>query len=260
MLSILDYLNIGVALAVVATYAYVLYSSLAIRRTLGSGLYRRQALGMGLIAVGFSGMDVANFIPYNGVLGLLGGVIFYSATLIFLYWVDSSILASRRSDPLDRDTFRWSKVRIVIWIAAVSLMVITLGTASFFTETNPGNIPDFLNLFFLVVFPLPIFLAAISGVIIIPIASRRSRDLTLRKHLQWFFLFIAIQLVLQGGIIMIFFSSDFAVANLLDGIALLIGFYPLYQSVKRLVPLYTFSLGESPPLGALTGASESIPT
>ncbi len=76
-----------------------------------------------------------------------------------------------------------------------------------------------------------------------PIAARRSGDLTLRKNLIWFFIFIAIQLVLQGGVSQ-FFNSDQTIVNLVDGVALLLGLYPLYQSTRKLMPLYKFSPNE----------------
>src|SRR3989442_4997392 len=103
MLSTLDLLSIGVVPVVVVTYAYVTYSATAIRRTMAAGLYKRQALGVGLIAFAFTANYLTNFLN-NDNLVLLGGVIFDAMALVLLYWVDSSILAARLSDPLVRDT------------------------------------------------------------------------------------------------------------------------------------------------------------
>ncbi len=234
MLSTLDLVNIGVGVTVVCSYAYVAYSTTAIRRTLAVGLYRRQALGIELIAIGFTAIYLAGFLPYTGILGFIGGGVFDTVALFLLYWVDSSILAARRSDPLVRDTLKWSGLRRIVWVVAVSDIAVTYGLAWYLSFG-----PDY-GLLFSIIFPLPIYLAAFSGAIVVPIAARRTRDLTLRKNLEWFFVFIVIQLGLQGGVSQLF-ASDVASAGLVNGVALMIGFYPLYQSGKRLVPLYRFS-------------------
>lgn len=243
MLSTLDYLNIGLTIAVVVTYGYVTYSALVIRRTLAAGLYRRHALGVGLLAVAFTGAQLGMFLPYNGITGILGGVIFYTFALVVLYWVDTSILAARGSDPLYRDTFAWSRLRYVAWGTAIATIAIVFGVTAYYLPINGASIPpSFLGLLLSVLFPLPIYVAAISGVVIIPVAARRSGDLVFRKHLRWFFLFLAIQLVLQGG------AGQFLdplSASVVDAVALLLGLYPIYQSAKRLVPLYRFSADEA---------------
>jgi hypothetical protein len=240
MLSILDTLSIVVALAVVAAYSYIAYSAVAIRRTMAGGLYRRQALGVGLIGLVFVVIYLDNYLPYDNVLGIITGLVFYAMVLVLLYWVDSSILAARRSDPLDRDTLKWSMIRWIVWVVSVSVIIATITAASYYTiGAGTFNPPDYLNLLFSILFPIPIYIAAFCGVIVIPVAARRSGDITLRKNLQWFFVFLAIQLILQGGLGQVL-SNDLTKSNLVDGFALLLGIYPLYQSAKKLIPLYRF--------------------
>ena len=248
MLSVLDLLSIGIVPVIVATYAYIAYSAVAIRRTIVTRLYRRQALGIGLVAFAFVAIYFANFLGNNDNLALLGGIIFDGMALVLLYWVDSSILAARLSDPLVRDSLNWSRLRWVLWTVSIADIIFTFGVLTYYTLlVGTLNAPDYVNLLVPIIFPLPIYIAAVSGVIVMPIAARRSKDLTLRKNLEWFFIFITIQLVVQGGVGQ-FFTSDLTTVKLLDGAALLLGLYPLYQSAKRLIPLYKFSPDETKPI------------
>ena len=252
MLSTLDYANIGVTASAVTSYMYVLNVALKVRQSLAVGQYRRHALGIGIVAIVFVADQVSNFFPAlnTGIWNYLGLATFAAFALGLLYWVDSSVLAARRSDPLYRDTFHWSKLRWVAWGASVAAFVFVIGTSLALpppssTAPPPGVQvpPEWLNLLFTVVFLLPIYTAAISGVVVIPLAARRCKDFVFRKHLEWFFLFIAIQLILAGGVGQLFQSPSgtSTISSLIDGIGLLVGLYPLYQSVKRLVPLYKFS-------------------
>ena len=241
MLSNLDLINIVTAAIVVGIYGYIIFSSLAIRRTLAGDLYRKQALGIGAVAVAFTAIYLGNFASTNDILGLVNGVIFYAASLILLYWVDTSILAARRSDPLVRDTLKWSRLRYVIWGICIFAVIFNLSIfSSFFLLGYFPSSNYLLDVYFSVFTPLPIYVAAFSGVVVMPVAALRSRDTTLRSHLEWFFAFIIIQLALQGGLSQLY-SNDIGITNLIDGIAMLIGFYPLLRSVKKLIPIYKFS-------------------
>jgi hypothetical protein len=67
-----------------------------------------------------------------------------------------------------------------------------------------------------VLFPLPIYVAAISGAVVMPIAARRLEDPTLHKNLEWFFLFVATQPVLQGFFAQALADPSTPLANLVD--------------------------------------------
>src|SRR5215470_5029885 len=163
MLSGLDYANIVMLIGVTAAYVYVTYSALAIRNTLALGVYRGQALGIGSLALAFAAIDILNFFPVGGVLGFIQGIFFYSVSLLLLYWVDSSISAARRSDPLGRDTLGWSKVRIVVWSVSLVTIFFTIGSFAYFSQAGVTQPSDLLNAVFAVLFQLPIFLAASCG-------------------------------------------------------------------------------------------------
>jgi hypothetical protein len=250
MLSTLDYVNVAVTLAVVASYGYVFYAAMLVRRTLAVGLYRRHAFGIGLLAAVFAFDQVSNFLPTDGVWGLIGLVGFAVFALGLLYWVDSSILAARRSDPLYRDTLHWSGLRKVIWAVSVGALVfVFLASIALPPSFGDGSTPTggpmlWFTVAFSVLFFFPIYSAAVSGVVVMPIAARRCKDLVFRSHLEWLFLFIAIQLVAAGVIGQVIqspFGNSDPLAWLVDGLGLLVGLFPLYRSVKRLVPLYRFA-------------------
>jgi len=237
MSSTLDFVNVIMALVVVAGFGYVTYAALAMRRTLGSGLYRRQALGVGLVAVGFTALYLFNFDSDS----FLDPVVFYATAFFLLYWVDSSILASRASDPVYRDTLGWSRLRLVYWVVSVASVPIVFGLLAYYSSIGFQGLPGYVNVVLPILFALPIYAAVVAGAVVMPIAARRSRDLTLRRSLEWLVLFIAIQLVLQG-IVVPLVSSDPSdpKAIFVDGVAMLLGAYPLLQSARRLVPIYSF--------------------
>jgi len=250
MLSTLDYANLVISVGVIAGFGYVAYLALALRATLGFGLYRKQAVGLALVALTILGGYLGNYAYYYPtylLLSFLGGLLFYAQAFVLLYWVDSSILAARRTDPLVRDVLGWSRVRPFAWTVAVATAVVTLLTLLWYHLVYPnGGAPaavDTIASLLSGLFPLPIYIAAAAGVLVLPIAARRSKDATLRTHLLWFFVFVVIQLALPGGIGT--FLLDPVTAQLVAGIALLLGFYPLYLSAKRLIPLYKFSMDEA---------------
>ena len=74
----------------------------------------------------------------------------------------------------------------------------TFGLLAYPLSPGATEVPDFLYPVLSILFPLPIYVAAVSGAVVMPIAAKRSKDQTLRRNLEWFFVFIALQLVLQG--------------------------------------------------------------
>ena len=251
MPSGLNYVDVGLTLTAAVTYGYVVYTTLLVRRTLAVGLYRRHALGIGLIAVVFVLDQVSNYFPSGGAWDYIQLGSFAAFSLVLLYWVDTSILAARRSDPLDRDTFHWSGLRTIIRPMAIMSLLSILVLEIVFGPSPDTPPPEWLNAIFVLLFFFPIYSAAISGVVVMPVAARRCKDLVFRRHLEWLFLFIAIQFVMAEVIGQLFQSGPTTgpMSIAIDGLGLLLGVMPLYQSVKRLVPLYKFA-GDSYSLSA----------
>jgi hypothetical protein len=223
-------------------YGYAVYWSLGLRRLLSAPLYRNQALGGGLIALGWAAFNASNVVVYgiasksNNVEGPLPLALVGLALLVTFYWIDSSILAGRKSDPLYRNTLHWKELRLVLWpLIAGAIIIFWLVYLSDPAALNPTSVsvtPLFLVLLFTLVGG-----TFGSGLVLIPV-SRRSRDRTLRKNLEWFALFPTSFLVfvilgtLVGGT-----PEPGNVALIFQGLPFIVGSYCIYRSVKSLAPL-----------------------
>jgi hypothetical protein len=241
---ILQILNALPVVAMVLIFGYAGYWALNIRHALRVRLYRNQALGIGLLAIAFILLVAPAISPIisNSWLSVLidGGIL-----SLLLYLIDASVLASRRSDPLLRDTLSWSKVRIALWpvflICWGSLDVVCAyanasGNAALFNQYNAANPANFgsgisgliINLFWLI--PLA------SGTLYLSAIALRARDPTLKRHLKWFALFAVVLLVTGfSGII-----TGLAGALLTFVEFVLMGYF-LYRSARSLVPLNKIS-------------------
>jgi hypothetical protein len=231
------------------------YASFNIRRALVVRLYRDQALGIGLVAIGLVLLIVSEFFiaieqPPNSP-GPFGTPIdlpfFYFAWLVLFYWIDSSIRASRRSDPLLRDTFYWKQVRIVVWaVNLVSIGLTSLYTLYLVVATGASLIvsptpPPMLNL----VSQIPIYVPILFGAIYLPAVAFRSRDPTLKRHLRWFGIFVVAFLAASLSL-----GTGFLAQTPAPTLLYCFSAYCLYLSAKYLVPLNKMSLVDlTSPLG-----------
>ncbi len=231
-----------------AVFAFASYEALAIRKALAVRLYKSQALGIGLVALALIlltsfQLSVVPFLPPNtGPFGTpINYPFIYFAWLVLFYWIDASIRAARRSDPLLRDTLRWSRVRIAVWTVMVASIILTSSIVlyqvtvtglSIFAQLHLpfGGPQGALNL-------LSFFPPVIFGAIYVPLSAYRSKDPTLRRHLAWFGLFL-----LSFVALLISFSLPFKeVASLAASEIIVLAGYFLYQSARSLVPLNRIS-------------------
>jgi hypothetical protein len=243
MPSSLDFVLIIGSILTVTAFGYGAYWALGIRRALAVRLYRNQALGVGLIAIGgefvilFLGLTLTydlqlllarkfSLLWYAGSLSLI------AFELVVFYYIDASILSSRKSDPLLRDTLGWRRLRILFWALLLCLIVaaVFLPYSSFYTNFSLIGIELGFS---------PFFPSLISGAIILPIAAHRSKDPTLRKNLIWFALFVS-------GVFLSTLPFTF-LSNVLQEISgtyvlSLFAAYFLYRSARALVPLTRLSL------------------
>ena len=228
MLSNIDLENLARVAWLLVTAAVLFYASywaLIIRRALAVQSYRNQALGVALIAL-FQGVTTIGFAGTEGASGRtpLDLLALGANTILFLfvfYWIDASVLAAKRSDPLLRDTLHWRSLRLVLWP-----LIISFAAAAVVSNFS---------------LPFNIILTLVAGAASLPVAARRSRDPTMRRHLIWFGLYAAFLLAFffnLGGLLNVSIGSPASFVFL--GIGSLMYFaasYCLYRSAVSLAPL-----------------------
>jgi hypothetical protein len=216
--TIAGYLLLGIPQTII--FVFPAYWAFSIRRALAIRLYRNQALGIALVAISFLvfGEVISTLTTYN------------LALVVIFYWLDASVLAARRSDPLLRDTLHWTKLRIVIW--AIVLISLVVSTAFVLINRDITYIPS--DPLWSEVATSPDFAIPVIALIILPLVARRSKDPALRKHLIWFGTFAVGQFVSILGAYVIGGASYF--------VGFAFGGYFLFRSVSSLVPLNRVSL------------------
>ncbi len=223
--------------------SYATYWAFSIRRALASRIYRNQALGVGLVGVSLTVLFLTGSIPTSfGTTTLTFPELFllvdFSAVVTF-YWVDTSMSATRRADPLLRNSFNWRKLRLAFWgvmVAAVSAQSI-VSLQLYLIGANFAGGADLGNPLFVAVFAFSstaVLIPAISALAFLVPAARRTRDTTLRSHLKWFGLAAFI-------IFFFFYNSPPLVSIPLD----VVGGYLLYRSARSLAPLNRISMEET---------------
>jgi hypothetical protein len=220
--------------AIVLAYFYVGYWALEIRKSLAVRMYRNQALSILFVALaaaywffGFTNSDLL-IVPSPPGWGTVTTIFLLSSS--FLYWIDTSTLTTRRADPLLRNTLHWSQVRYAVW----GLNFASFAASLFLFLTVP-NYDIYSNELIII----PFLIATISGLILLPIAARRSKNVTLRSHLRWFGLFfVPLIFSFPLGVLPL---PGLATVTVLTADSLL-GAYCLYRSVRSLVPLNRISL------------------
>jgi hypothetical protein len=222
-------------------FFYAAFWAFNIRHALRIHLYRRQAFGVGVIVLALWS-TVGIYSALQDVLSLqifsvVSNLTWYFLWLTLFYWIDASVLASRRSDPLLRDTLYWSKLRIPLWtvdLIAVGVTFSVLGYAeingnvALLNQLAFGNLDNAILNF---VYGLPVFLGLVCGVVYLSAVAVRSKwDRTLRKHFTWFALFLLLSIGILGPL------------SLIGPVSFLLAGFALYRSARSLVPLNRVSL------------------
>ncbi len=221
---------------ILGIWLYAAYWGFNVRRALAVKLYRNQALGIALIAIVLIPDAIAHaLIAFGGFQYIvLFSVIETCVTLIIFYFVDASILAGRRSDPLLRDTLHWRAVRLFVWPAVVAVLVGIISFAAYLQTTNATVVSGIVGALFGLVW-LPVAVIALS------ITALRSKDPRLHAHFAWFAVFVALSFLPT-----VFGNGAVVVSTLVNGILLDAGLvfegYALYKAARALVPLNRLSL------------------
>ena len=210
MLGDLDILNLFGVAASSIILVYVAFWALNVRRALPVHAYKRQALGIALIAISLALANVVDTIeayvyigtPF-GAIGQSGFGLWFVFLLFLFYWVDSSVIAVRKSDPKARDTFHWSRLRIVLWafslpgqvlifFVSITSLILSGPTASANSSAPSGGL---IGVVLLVVLVGAIFIPLASAVVMLPVVARRTADRTFRTQLIWFAAFAVVYFV-----------------------------------------------------------------
>ena len=176
-------------------------------------MYRNQALGIGLISA---------FLTFGTLDGT--GTIYSVAILLVFYWIDVSMAAVRRSDPLLRDPISWKKLRFVLW--PVVVLGLAASDASNFLVVGgvPGELAGAIEVVAFLVIPS-------CGVLLFGVAARRTSDRGLKRQIEWLGLFAIVQFVT------IVVSSINSVSGATYFLGFAIGGFFLYKSARALAPL-----------------------
>jgi hypothetical protein len=231
-------------LAVPFVYAYVAYLGMAIRRHFVAKAYRNQALGVAVIAAYFA-LNTAIDIIFGelGANSSLSVILFVAAVSIagivpVLLWVDSTAQVSRKSDPYERDSLGWSRLRYVVvgYVLASVALVLVFAPVVLATGTYVPSVPVVLNVLGI----SPIVVLCASCVAILLVSARRAGDRTLRRHVTWFagyfgslLFFILLQALISVEYPQLKVSASSLVVFVL---VLYTEVYCLYKSARSLAP------------------------
>jgi hypothetical protein len=165
-------------------------------------------------------------------VNVVGGLLIGSGFIVIFAWMDSTIRVARVSDPLFRDTLRWSRLRYFLGVVTVGGAI---GSAISAAMSGFSLVAPFGGALFL-------------GALALLISARRSGDLTLKKHLIWtglctFFLWLGSQV--QMPLSRIQFLVQLNLPDVITYVFVAAGAYSLYRSAKSLVPLGHMSIADS---------------
>jgi hypothetical protein len=159
-------------------------------------------------------------------------ILFFSLAL--LYWTNTSVRAARKSDPLLRDTFRWSRLRLVLLVAVIAATIYDSANI-LYNVLNGHPVTATATGFLAITFEIPVLVPIVAAAFILPVAGLRSRDPVLRKHLLWFGLF-AVFLLVFIEVLSTAFTDPLQIV-LTEDLGLVLGGYCIYKSAKSLAPL-----------------------
>jgi hypothetical protein len=247
---------IGVSYSVILipNFGYAAYWAFSIRKALAVPTYRRQAFGIGILVVTiFGALTLFILVPSStsAASTLVQFVGFYVLFLVLFYWIDASVLTTRRYDPLLRDVLYWRKIRVPLWTAIVVTTMIPLLLLSYVVATSDVSMLNQLNnntfggpiisMVLLIVVNFPIVIPII-GIIYLPAIALRSKwNKNLRRHFLWFAPTAVCILLLFFGPLS---GTNSLFENALNGVLATVMGYTLYRSAKSLVPMNRISTAD----------------
>jgi hypothetical protein len=216
---------------------YGTYWALSIRRTLVSPAYRNHALWLGVVSfMLYAALTIVNLSSSNVIFSVAQSLVVLTMIAVVFGFVDSAVPIMRRSDPLLRSILHWSRVRIALW-----LDVCLAGVYFVYSAIDPSfgssGVWAFLG------FPL-LLLPFIIGAPALLIGVRRSRDLVLRRSLEWFsalLMFLVANALLSFIVLIVFnvttYDATYSFPALVFAPGMFLGSYSLYRSARSLAPI-----------------------
>jgi len=238
-----------------AILAYAAYWAFVLRRVLRNRFSRSQAFWLGVVCI-FLIPVLPTPVSTDPLTQLVISVYFVGALpIVLLAWIDGTVRTARRSDPLFRDTLKWSKLRFGVWGTTLVMSAFYFGLLVL--ETVTGVLVSTIALVLIIAVYLPIFLAGAPALLL---AARRTRSDTHRTNLKWlglFFLFVliaivAISLVTQGSsggvfpsgfLYFLVYQGIYAIGYNVYQILIIVAMYCLYRNARSLAHLNHVSLG-----------------
>ncbi len=114
-----------ISLLAAGIYGFAAFSAFSIRRRLSGVIYRGQASGIGLVTLLFGAFTISHTLDPDQV-SRFAYISYFLVFLATFYWIDSSIRVARFTDPLLRDTFHWSQLRIALWVYEIAAFLIVI--------------------------------------------------------------------------------------------------------------------------------------
>lgn len=232
-------------MAAEGTFGYAAYWAFNIRRALKVGVYRNHALGVGVMSLGWI-VIFLDYVIVSHVSTVGFTVLNVLVTTAFFYFIDSSVLDGRLSDPLLRDTLHWRRIRRWVWAIFATASVASILTSAYYSVHTGGTILTGGNLSLapawvsVVGDSLEVVVAIIVGLAALPITAIRSRDPLLRRQLEWFAGFIVV--LVAGSPVPS--TSAYAALTFLQQLGMAIC---LYKSARSLAPVSRLPKLESEP-------------
>lgn len=218
-------------------YVYATYWAFSTRRALAVRTYKGQALASGILSLSFwlTGNVFIVIAGASSDLRLVAGVPVILVCILlmaFFYFTDTTMRAARRSDPLRRDIFWWSGVRLPLWVLSIVgigavLVVAVYGTLTDSTGVlNDLNNGGFSNALFNFDFGYFIYVPFIGILWLGAAALRASWDGALRRNVGW----------LTLSVLLFYASLLINIPGFFAPLFLAVGF-TLFMAVHSLAPV-----------------------
>jgi hypothetical protein len=221
--------TLAVGAAIIALCCMAIYWSLEVRKGLSSRIFREQTLGTVFISillaffsftVFMDGLFISPLLNVTIGKGPLGTGLVIAIGLTIIYWLDVSIRAAQRNDPLMRDPLRWRYVRWLLW--GFSIIEIPL-TQLYTWFPNSSIIVQLANDAYLFWMAIVI----VSGAVYLPLSLHNTPDVSSKAHFKWIVLFLVS--IFIGA----FVINPVAVGGGI-AIGILFGSYCIYRSARAL--------------------------